>query len=865
MENGNDFISKSTPNPSEEGIYGIFIFQFSSKSHLHLQTVGKYLSRTINVTLHRIKCPSLEGLGVGYLKVPTGLARICCLIFGISLMGCTKPQKNQTTEKAPVDYIDPFIGAVAKTKYYGRTFPGATLPFSLVQLSPDTYTGGDMGSGYSYEHNTIEGFSFVHMSGVGWFGDFGNLLTTASNGTFHPNRGSVDQPETGYRSSFSHDSEVAEAGYYAVTLGNYKIKAELTTTQRTGVLRFTFPEDKTNRIQIDLSRRIGGTSTRQYIKVIDDTHIEGWMRCESDGGGWGNGKPERLGYPISYSVYFHGEFSKPFTSSGVWSAKIPEGQSRKDGDIQSEAYQKLIADSAVLDGIEEFEGDHIGFFANYPDLKANEQVLFKAGISFVDIDGARQNLQQELNHWNFDQVRSEAKNKWAVALDLIKIKGAKEEQKKIFYTGMYHARIDPRDFTDIDGRYFGGDHQIQQKKEFKYRTIFSGWDAFRSHIPLLSIIDPKSTEDLVNSLVEKGKLGGMGFPKWEIASNYSNCMLGDPAIPVVLDAYRKGIRGFDIEAAYALSKQTSLGPNTTRNRWEEYNELGYVACDPDPIRWRGYYKGVSATLENCYADWSVSQFAKDLNKSEDAEIFAKRALNYRNIYDDSVGYMRGKFKDGSWIPWDGNLGFEQACIESNPLQQTWFVPHDIDGLKALLGEGRFLSELEMLFDKTPKDFSWNEYYNHANEPVHHIPYMFNFTDKPWLTQKWVRTIMDNAYGTDPYGIMGNDDVGQMSAWYILSAMGFHPVCPGNNKYELGSPLFDEVEIKLDSRYYKGKYFKIIAENNSKENVYVQSVHLNGNQLDRTYILHEEIVNGGELLFTMGPTPNKESNKLTMKN
>lgn len=778
------------------------------------------------------------------------------VILCLCMIQCT-PKKKELVEKAPVDYIDPFIGSVAKTKYYGRTFPGATLPFSLVQLSPDTYTGGDMGSGYSYEHNTIEGFSFVHMSGIGWFGDFGNLLTTATNGPFHPNRGSVEHPETGYRSRFSHDNEIAQAGYYGVTLNDYRIRAEMTTTQRAGILRFIFPEDKTNRIQIDLSRRIGGTSVRQYIKIIDNTHIEGWMVCKSHGGGWGNGKPEKMGYNVNYTVYYHGEFSKPFPSSGIWSAQIPEGQTRKDEDIRSGDYQNLIVKSQILDGIKEYEGDHIGFFANYPDLKENEQVSFKAGISFVDIQGARQNLQEELEDWNFEEVKDEASQKWAEALDLIKIKGATEEQKKIFYTSMYHAKIDPRQFTDVDGRYYGGDHNIHQRSNFNYRTIFSGWDAFRSHIPLLTIIDPNTTEELVNSLIEKGRLGKMGLPKWEIASSYSGCMLGDPAISVIFDAYNKGIQGFDIDEAYRLSKQTSVGPNTTRNGWEEYTDLGYVACDPQPVRWKGYYKGVSATLENCYADWSLSQFAKELGLVDDEQFFAKRGQYYRNIYDDSVGYMRGKYKDGSWIPWDGRLGFEQACIESNPLQQTWFVPHDIDGLKELLGEDRFLSELEMLFEKTPKDFSWNEYYNHANEPVHHVPYLFNFTSKPWLTQKWVRTILDNAYGTTPYGIMGNDDVGQMSAWYILSSMGFHPVCPGNNRYELGSPLFDEVEIKLDPKYYPGKSFKIISKNNSSENIYVRSIHLNGNKLERTYIMHEEIVNGGELIFIMGSSPNKE--------
>ena len=787
------------------------------------------------------------------MSIPPNLRVYLGLLFFISglFFACQAP--STVPDKEPVDYIDPFIGSVAKTKYYGRTFPGATRPFSLVQLSPDTYTGGDLGSGYSYEHNTLEGFSFVHMSGIGWFGEFGNLLVTPTNGPFHPNRGEVEKPETGYRSRFSHETEIAKPGYYKVYMEDYRVKVEMTSTQRTGILRFTFPQDTTNRIQIDLARRIGGTSLRQYINIIDDTHIEGWMLCTSESGGWGNGKPKS----IAYKVFFHGEFSRPFQQSGIWSAKIPEGQVRKVHEVVSPAYQNYIAGSEVILNQRTYEGDHLGFFGSFPNLGEQEQVLFKAGISFVDLKGAKQNLEQELNHWDFEKVKTESREAWKQILSGIEVKGASEDQKKIFYTGMYHARIDPRQFTDVDGRYYGGDHQIHQRSTFDYRTIFSGWDAFRSHIPLLSIIDPHTVEELVNSLIEKGKLGGRGLPKWEIAACYSNCMLGDPAIPVILDAYTKGIRNFDIEEAYALSKQTSLGPATTRNGWEAYNKLGFVACDPVPARWKGYYKGVSATLENAYADWCISQLAAELGQPEEEALFQARAQQYKNIYDDSVGYMRGKYLDGSWIPWEGRLGFQQACIESNPLQQTWFVPHDIEGLKQLLGEDRFLAELEMLFDKTPEDFAFNEYYNHANEPVHHIPYLFNFTTKPWLTQKWVRTILNSAYGTSPYGIMGNEDVGQMSSWYILSAMGFHPVCPGSGRYELGSPLFDEVNIKLNPDYHAGKDFRIRAVNNSPENYYVQAVSLNGETLHRSFIYHQEIVKGGELVFEMGPVQNKD--------
>lgn len=777
--------------------------------------------------------------------------KILAILSTLLAFACACENQYQESYES-YEFVDPLIGSVAKTKYYGRTFPGATLPFSLVQLGPDTYTGGDVGSGYSYEHKTIEGFSFVHMSGVGWFGDFGNLLVTPTNGTFHPNRGSVENPSSGYRSAFSHNTEVAKAGYYSCELQDYGIKAEMTTTQHAGMLRFTFPNDSTNRIQIDLARRIGGTSLEQYIRVIDDHRIEGWMRCAPDGGGWGNGKTNM----VFYTVFFHAEFSESFQDYAIWSADIPDNQPRKVHDVVTEEYQEYIRNSEIIVNPGEMKGKHLGFYANFPYLKDGDQVKFKAGISFVDMDGARNNLKNEMDHWDFEGVKSDAIAKWSEQLDLIKIKGATAKQKTIFYTGLYHAMIDPRKFTDSDGRFYLKESGINEATSFHYRTIFSGWDAFRSHVPLLTIIDPNSVNELVNSLIRKGEDGGMGFPKWEIAGCYSNCMLGDPAIPVIFDAYTKGIRGYDLEKAYLLGKQTSLGPNTLRNGWEHYNSHGYVACDTVSERWKGYYKGVSATLENSYADWSLSQIAEIVGDQKGAALFAERSMNYKNVFDENFGYVRGKLKNGTWIPWQGELVFGQGCIESNPLQQMWFVPHDIPGLKSFLGEDRFLNELEKLFERTPQDFSYNEWYNHANEPVHQIPYLFNYTKKPWLTQKWVREILEKAYDTTPYGIMGNEDVGQMSAWYILSAMGFHPVCPGDQKYMLGSPLFDEVEIKLDQNYYEGKTFKVTAINNSSDNVYVQKVCLNGKELNRPYIFHEEIVSGGELIFEMGSVPNK---------
>ncbi|MCW8926505.1 MAG: GH92 family glycosyl hydrolase, partial [Xanthomonadales bacterium] len=673
-----------------------------------------------------------------------------------------------------------------------------------------------------------------------------------SNGPFHPVRGRVEDPDNGYRSRISHDTEQAEPGYYAITLDDYGVRAEMTATQRTGLLRFTFPDDDSNRIQIDLARRIGGTSLRQFIRVLDNHRIEGWMDYAPAGGGWGNG----LTNMVFYRFHFAAEFSRPFASHGVWSVDIPDGQTRKIEDIESETYQDLVRGGHMTEGAREQEGDHLVFVARFPNLQEGEQVQFKAGVSFVDMDGARNNLQAELPHWDFDRVRLEAETAWETALQRIVIEGASDEQKEIFYTALYHAQFDPRDFTDVDGRFYLKESGINQPRGFRYRTIFSGWDAFRSHIPLLTLIDPGLVNELVNSLIAKAEDGGLGYPKWEIAGSYSNCMLGDPAIPVILDAWAKGIRGFDLQKAYELGRQTSLGPATIRNGWDSYNRNGYVACDPVPERWQGYYKCVSATLENAYADWALSRLAAEAGDTDGEAQFLARSQYYRNLYDPGVGYFRGKYLNGEWIPWEGERVFGQGNIESNPLQQMWFVPHDIDGLKALLGEDRFVAELEQMFEQTPPDFAFNDYYNHANEPVHHVAYLFNQAGKPWLTQKWVRRILKKAYGTGPYGIMGNEDVGQMSAWYILSSLGFHPVNVGDGRYWLGSPQFDKAVLRLDGNDHGGRTFTVIARNNSDANVFVQAVTLNGVALQRPYILHQEITGGGELLFEMGAAPNE---------
>lgn len=741
-------------------------------------------------------------------------------------------------KKSKVDYINPIIGAVTyseksenmdgdgKIHGFGKTFPGAATPFGLVQLSPDTHTGGDNGPGYSWNHKTIEGFSFTHMSGIGWYGDLGNFLVMPTTGNMYTNKGDADKPEDGYRSRFTHNNEIVEAGYYSVYLSDYSIKAELAAAPRAGLLRFTFPENDSSRIQIDLSRRIGGTSTEQYIKIENENTISGWMKCPPEGGGWGNGYGK-----ADYTVYFYCQFSKPLKDYGVWSVDVPEGMVRKREEVTSEEFQNLVSQATIHKSITEFKGKHIGFFSNFA-TEEDEQILVKSGISFVSAEGAKLNLTTDIPDWNFSKVVNNTKSLWNNALESITIEGGTEREKTIFYTALYHTMIDPRAFSDTDGKYIGADKQIHTADNFTYRTIFSGWDVFRSQFPLQTIINPSLVNDEINSLIQIAELSdNKYFPRWEFLNSYSGCMIGNPAVSVIVDAYEKGIRNYNINKAFLYCKNSvDLFGN---------NKLGYTPGS------------ISKTLEYAYTDWCVGKFAESLNKPDLADEYYKRSSNFSNIWDKEVRWFHAKDKDNNWIEWKGKTKHGQGCIESNPYQQGWFVPHNISGLTELMGGNDSIQEqLITFFEKAPDDFLWNDYYNHPNEPVHHVPFMFNEIGLPRQTQKWTRRICEVAYGTDAFGLCGNEDVGQMSAWYVLASIGIHPINPGDNKYQITSPLFKRIELQLDKKYYNGNKFTIIAHNNSKENSYIKSIKLNGKKLNRYWITHNEIVNGGVLELEM---------------
>ncbi|SEO14882.1 GH92 family glycosyl hydrolase [Niastella yeongjuensis] len=762
--------------------------------------------------------------------------------------------------RQPVSYVNPFIGAstsidkAGASHGLGKTFPGATTPYGMVQVSPNTITGGDNGSGYSYEHTSIEGFAFTQLSGIGWYGDLGNFLVMPATGPLKTSAGRPDHEAEGYRSAFTKQSEAASPGYYKVVLSKYKVKAEMTATPHSGMLRFTFPANDRSRIQIDLARRVGGTSTEQYVRVVDEHTIEGWMKCTPDGGGWGNGEGH-----ADYTVYFYAQFSKPLKQYGVWSAAIPDDWTRKREDIESQRYQQQIA-AAATNGItkqpREQKGKHLGFFTEFA-TKENEQVLMKAGISFTDVAHAKMNLEQEITGWDFDKVHANARTQWNQALEKIKIEGGTEEERAVFYTALYHTMIDPRIVSDVDGAFTGGDGKIHTGAAAQTRrTVFSGWDVFRSQMPLQTIINPSLVNDLLRSLTDLAdETGRHYFERWELLNAYSGCMIGNPAVSVLADAYAKGIRNYDMAKAYAYA----------RNSCERFGngDKGWTfSTEPEDNRRNSYGNSpfpISNTLENAYSEWCLSRLAAALGKKDDESKYAQRAQSYKNVFDVSKNWFRPRKADGSWEDWpaEGRLKQFYGTVESNPYQQGWFVPHDVPGMVQLMG-GRdsVIADLLHFFNNAPADLLWNDYYNHANEPVHHVPFLFNRLSAPWLTQEWSRKICARAYHNKVEGLVGNEDVGQMSAWYVLAASGIHPVCPGETRYEITSPVFAKIEMQLDPQYATGKTFTVIAKNNSTKNVYIQRAWLNGKPYNNCFLDHADIAAGGVLELEMGPAPNK---------
>ena len=765
------------------------------------------------------------------------------LIVVVSFVSCSK-------QKELVDYVDPFIG----TNFFGHTFPGASVPYAMVHLSPDVGTEGwTYASGYNYQDNSIIGFSHTHWSGVGMTNGGEILLMPTVGDKNQVLPGSKENPDEGYRSRFSHADETASAGYYSVLLKDYNIKVELTSTQRAGLHRYTFPKaENSARIVLDIGHQLGDMKSegKSELKIIDNNFIEG-----SKSAGLGR-------------IYFVAEFSKPFLYYGTFDAlyKAPE------------------SGEGIFPYKNDEVGDKIGAYVYYSTLK-DEQILVKVGISYTSIEGARNNLKTEIPDWDFDRVRIDARHTWSKELSRIQIDGATEDQKQIFYTAAYHSFLALYISQDVDGKYFGSDGKIHVAKDYDFYGSFSCWDTYRSQHPLLTLTAPDHVNDMMKSIVEKVKNYGW-LPAQHFLNVFGETMVGDHLIPIIVDAYKKGYMDYDIDLLYEAMRTKALElpkppvPHYAgRSGLEYYMKNGYTPVDK-------VTEAVPNTLELAYDDWCIAQLAKELGKEDDYNLFMKRAGNYQNVWDSETEFFRPRKLDGLFL--EELNGKEQSIIEtptgltyykyfdpllvgrrpnrhyteSNAWQYLWAVQHDVQGLINLFGSNEiFINKLDAFFEMsstiTPPKYAGVSgtigQYVHGNQPSHHVAYLYNFAGEPWKTQKRVRQILENFYRIGSGGLTENEDMGSHSSWYMLSAMGFYPVTPGSTTYSIGSPLFGKATINLSD----GKSFSIIANNNLKENVYIQSVTLNGKPMNKTWIDHSEIVEGGKIVFEMGPEPNKE--------
>ncbi len=736
-------------------------------------------------------------------------------------------------EEHLVQYVKPIVG----TDRMGHTYPGATVPFGMVQLSPETDTlpyevDGHYNkdvykycAGYQYGDKTIVGFSHTHFSGTG-HSDLGDFLVMPTTGKLQLNPGTADHPESGYRSGFSHNTEVAEADYYKVKLDRYNIQAEMTTTTRVGFHRYTFPKSDNAHIILDAVYGIynyPGKNVWTYIRVENDTLITGYRQTS----GWAKTR----------TVYFAMVLSKPITEYGF------QNSSKK------EVYKGFWRKFDQSKNFPEIAGTQIKAWFAFK-TEEGEKIKIKFAISPVSTANALENLHAETPHWDFDVVKINGHAIWEQELHKIEII-ADKETKENFYTSMYHAFINPTTYMDVNGQYRGLDQQTHKVSAWTNYTTFSLWDTYRSLHPLLNIIQTRRNSDMIQSmLAHYDQSAEHMLPVWSNSANENWCMIGYHSVSVIADAVIGGNMGINPDRALDACIATSKTKNY--DGLDYYMKMGYVPEDKNG-------SSVSKTLEYAYDDWCIAQMAKKLNRPKVYDEFIKRSENYKNVYDASCGYMRPRMSDGSFKKDFDVLNTDEAgFIEGNAWNYSLYVPHAPDELIKLMGgKKRFTNHLDSLFTMQLPDsfFAKTEditrdgiigNYVHGNEPSHHLAYLYNWTDRPWKTQERVRMILKKMYHPTPDGLGGNDDCGQMSAWYILSTLGFYPVAPGNGQYSLGSPAMEHASLHLEN----GKVFNITANNQSDKNVYVQKVTLNGKALDRNYITWLEIMNGGELVFYM---------------
>ena len=751
-------------------------------------------------------------------------AKICIIYAFISFSLATSCSKRVNEDsKVFTNYVNPLIG----TGGHGHTFPGATVPFGMLQVSPDNgVSGWDWCSGYHISDSTMIGFSHLHLSGTG-IGDLGDIRFMPINKKVDLAQTFQSRKDIPFKSNYSHENETSEAGYYSVFLEDFNIRAELTSDLRTAYHKYTFAENDPQSVVIDLGYTFNwDTAVISNLEIKDKFTVTGFRHSK----GWANNQ----------KVFFVAKFSK----------------SIKEFDLVSDkAYKDQVSVTGVKTSAQLY----------FNDL-SDDELKVKVGLSSVSIANAIENITDSSH--NFDIARKKASKSWNQALSKIKIETPVDSLKTIFYTALYHAQLAPVTFSDRNGEFRMGNDSISKADNFIVYSTLSLWDTFRAYNPLKTITDPEKTNEFINTLLTKYDQGGV-LPMWELQGNYTGCMIGYHSVPVIVDAYTKGIRGYDVKKAYEAVVHASTYDtldiffpservkNILMPKGKLYNEtMDFIPADLEN-------ESVSKALEYAYNDWCIAQMAKDLGKTDDYNHFMKRSKKYTQYYDTKTGFMRGKNQDGKWRePFDPRYSKHRKddYTEGNAYQWSWFVPHDVEGLVDLVGgKESFIKNLDVLFstssELTGDDVSGDisgliGQYAHGNEPSHHISHMYNFVGQPWKTQEVTDQIMSELYFNNPNGLAGNEDCGQMSAWYVLNAMGFYSFNPGDPTYSIGRPIFDEVEINLPT----GKKFIIKAKNNSSENKYIQATKLNGEELETPFFTHKQLIAGGKLEFKMGKQP-----------
>lgn len=742
-------------------------------------------------------------------KIQLLLASLCMLTIATNGLA----QKDYSKSEGLLRYVDPFIGS----GYHGHVFVGTSVPFGMVQLGPSNiHKGWDWCSAYHHSDSILIGFSHTHLSGTGCT-DLGDILLMPLNEIRTP-RGNQDNISDGYATKYSHANEVARPEYYSLLLDRYNIKAELTATDRVGFHRYTYPQGKPASILIDLREGNGSNAYDSYIRQVDDYTVEGYRYVR----GW---SPSR-------KVYFVLKSDKKIEKFTAYDDNTPKPWKQ----LKVESVKSVLT---------------------FGDVK---EVKIKVALSSVSCENAMMNLQTELPHWDFDKVVKASSDRWNEQLAKLEVESDDEAAKRVFYTAHYHTMIAPTLFCDVNGEYRGMNDMIYTDPKKANYTTLSLWDTYRALHPLMTITQAERVDDIVNSMLsiyrQQDKL-----PIWPLMSGETNQMPGYSSVPVIADAYLKGFSGFDAEEAFRAMVATAT--------YERQNGVPYV-MDRGYIPADKIHEATSIAMEYAVDDWGIAAMAKKMGKTADYETFAKRAMYYKNYFDSSIKFIRPKLEDGSWrTPYDPARsihGVGDFC-EGNGWQYTFFVPQDPYGLIGLFGGNKpFVEKLDQFFtnnDSMGEGASSDitgliGQYAHGNEPSHHVAYLYVYAGAQWKTAEKVRYIMDEFYTDKPDGIIGNEDCGQMSAWYLLSAMGFYQVNPSDGVLVFGSPRFDKVTAKVRG----GKTFTVEAENNSKENIYIQKVYLNGKLYPKTYITYNDIVSGGNLKFVMGKRPNKKwaSNK-----